>query len=85
MLKNNMTDSKNYSVPKKIQKSVLQATIQKTQEQVAHSDLMIAFYRHQAEEATTKDLAGKLGMQADKLEEGRKLNIEMLEWLENGG
>lgn len=45
---------------------------------------MIRYYRHRQEEATDKKEAGKFGMQADQLEKGLDLNIELLAWLEAG-
>lgn len=85
MQNDNKNPSSSYSVPKKIVNKVQQATIENTQEQVAHSQLMVRYYRHRQEEATDKAASGKFGMQADQLEAGLDLNIQLLAWLEKGG
>ena len=82
MQKDNKNPSKSYSVPTKIAKEVKAATIKNTQEQVAHSQLMIRYYRMRQEEATDTKMAGKFGMQGDQLQNGLDLNIELLAWLE---
>lgn len=82
MQENNATDSRPYSVPRKIQNNVKEAVKQKTLEQIAHADLMISFHRDRASKAEDKKEIGQFGMQADKLERERAVNVDFMQWLE---
>lgn len=56
------------------------ATLKKTQEQIAHSQMMIEYYLHRAEqEPNTKEKA-KLELQADQLRAGMENNIAFMLW-----
>lgn len=82
MHESNDNDFKNYSVPTKVVRKVREATREKTLEQIAHAQLMIAFNREQATKTTEKTEIGKYGMQADRIEQELKLNVAFIEWLD---
>ncbi len=66
-----------------MQKKVRQGKIDKTLEEVAAADIMIAFFAAQQAAAEDKKEGGKFGMQADKIKLERELNIKFLRWLES--
>lgn len=73
-------DSKTYKVTPAIRKTVLEATIKRTLEQIAHSELMMEYYQEMADNEPEKEKSAKLLQQKDQLEAGLKLNRGLIEW-----
>lgn len=82
MQENKKSVSKNFLVPKKIQKQTQQKTLETTLSQIAHSDLMIGYYSDRAAKCSDPKEAAQNRMQADKIETSREFNIGFVEWLE---
>lgn len=76
---NETNDSKNYSIPSKIQEKTLTDTIETTLSQIAHANLMARYYKKLAMKQSDKKKRETYNLKAQQLEDGRELNYGFLE------
>lgn len=76
---NAQQDSKNYSIPPKIQEKTLKDTIETTLSQIAHANLMARYYRKLGMKQSDKKKREAYSLKAQQLEDGRELNYGFLE------